>query len=88
MEKVSIKKNYLYNTLYQILTLIIPLITTPYASRIFGAEGIGIQSYTNSIVTIFVLLASFGTATYGQREIARNRNDKKETSKIFGKLNY
>lgn len=86
MENISIKKNYIYNTLYQILTLIVPLITTPYISRIFEADGIGIQSYTNSIVTVFILFASFGTAMYGQREIARNRNNRREVSKLFWEI--
>ncbi len=86
MEKTSIKKNYIYNTLYQILTLLIPLITTPYASHIFEADGIGIQSYTNSIVSIFIIFASFGTAKYGQREIARNRDDKQKASKLFWEI--
>ena len=36
----SIKKNYLYNLLYQILSLIVPLITTPYVTRILKVEGI------------------------------------------------
>ena len=40
------KKNFIYNVLYQILILIIPLITMPYVSRTLGADGIGIYSYT------------------------------------------
>lgn len=82
----SIKENYIYNLLYQILTLIVPLITAPYTSRIFGVDGIGIQSYTNSIVAYFTLFAALGTASYGQREIAMNREDSKKTSKIFWEI--
>ena len=41
-EKKTIKNkvvtNYIYNSLYQILTIIIPIITIPYVSRIFGAN--------------------------------------------------
>lgn len=51
MGKKSISKNYLYQLSYQILALIIPLITTPYISRVLGAEGIGIYSFTYSIAT-------------------------------------
>jgi O-antigen/teichoic acid export membrane protein len=82
----SIKKNYIYNTIYQIFTLITPLITAPYISRVLGAEGIGIQSYTNSIATYFTLIAALGTAQYGQREIAMLRDNKHECSKTFWEI--
>ncbi|WP_322019914.1 oligosaccharide flippase family protein [Clostridium butyricum] len=49
-------KNFLYNLLYQIVTLVSPLITVPYVSRILGKEGIGIFSYTNSITQYFILI--------------------------------
>ena len=49
--QTSIKKNYIYNTIYQVLSLITPLITAPYISRVLGSSGVGIYSYTNSIVT-------------------------------------
>ena len=55
MAKKSIAKNYIYNMVYQVLILILPLITTPYLSRVLGAEGIGIYGYTYSIVTYFIL---------------------------------
>jgi O-antigen/teichoic acid export membrane protein len=71
---------------YQLLILIMPLITTPYVSRILGADGIGISGYTISIVTYFVLFGSLGISIYGQREIAYYQNDKKERSKIFFEL--
>ena len=42
---ISIKLNYLYNLIYQILGMLIPLITTPYVSRILGASQIGEYTY-------------------------------------------
>lgn len=83
MSKKSVIKNYIYNISYQILAIILPLITTPYISRILGAEAIGIYSYTLSITTYFVLFGSLGVALYGQREIAFVSNDKNKRSKIF-----
>ena len=70
MSKKSITKNYIYNLSYQILVLILPIITTPYISRILGAENIGIYSYTLSISAYFILFGSLGIALYGKREIA------------------
>ena len=85
-QQVSIKKNYLYNTIYQILTMITPLITAPYISRVLGSSGVGIYSYTNSIATYFTLFAALGTASYGQREIAMHRDNPKESSKLFWEI--
>lgn len=84
--KKSIAKNYIYNLLYQMLTIVLPLITTPYLSRVLGAEAIGIYGYTLSIVTYFVLFGSLGIAMYGQREIAYLQNDKEKRSKTFWEI--
>lgn len=81
--KKSVTKNYLYNLIYQILVLILPIITTPYLSRILGAEGVGIYSYTISIVTYFILFGSLGIGMYAQREIAYVQDDEYKRSKIF-----
>lgn len=83
MTKKSITKNYIYNLSYQILVMIIPLITVPYLSRVLGAEAIGIYSYTIAITTYFVLFGSLGIAMYGQREIAYVQEDKYKRSKRF-----
>ena len=84
--KKSITKNYIYNLTYQILILILPLITTPYISRVLGAENIGIFSYTVSIVTYFILFGSLGVAMYGQREIAYLQSNKEKYSKTFWEI--
>lgn len=86
MGQQSIKRNYILNTSYQILTLITPLITTPYVSRVLGANGVGIYSYTNSIVTIFSLFACLGTTTYGQRIMAQCRDDRDSRTKAFWEI--
>lgn len=81
--KKSVTKNYIFNLLYQMLVLILPLITTPYISRVLGAENIGVYSYTISISAFFILFGSLGVALYGQREIAYLQEDKKNRSKVF-----
>lgn len=81
--KKSIAKNYIYNLIYQMLTILLPLITTPYLSRVLGAENIGIYGYTISIVTYFILFGTLGVSMYGQREIAYRQQDKKGRSKTF-----
>lgn len=80
--------NYIYNLIYQILLIIIPLITIPYLSRKIGAEGLGIFSYTTSIANYFVLFAMLGLNNYGNRTIARVRNDKVQLSKNFWSIYF
>lgn len=82
----SLKKNYIYNLIYQIILIILPIITIPYLSRVLGANNIGIYSYTLSISAYFVLFGSLGISLYGKREIAYVQNDKKKYSKIFWEL--
>lgn len=82
----SIGVNYILNLVYEIFALLTPLITTPYVSRVLGAEGVGIYSYTNSIAQYFILFGNLGVATYGQMQIAKFREDKREVSKIFYEL--
>lgn len=82
----KIKTNAIFNLAYQILAILIPLVTMPYVSRVLGVEKVGVQSYTLSIVSYFTLFAAFGLNDYGQREIARYRNDKTKISKLFWEL--
>ena len=79
----SIKRNYIYNLIQQILSLLTPLITTPYISRVIGAEGIGSYSYASSIVAYFALFAALGTASYGQREISYCQDDRERRTEVF-----
>ena len=79
----KIKKNYIYNVFYQVLLVIIPIITIPYLSRVLGADGIGRVSFAESIVSYFVLFANLGINIYGQREISYAQDDKKRRSIAF-----
>ena len=79
----SIKKNYIYNVVYQFIVLFTPLFTTPYISRVLEADGVGTHSYTYSIASYFVLVAILGTNTYGQREIAYQQDNPYKLSVVF-----
>ena len=79
-------KNYLYNVGYQVFVLIIPLITVPYISRVLGSTGVGINAFTNSIISYFVLFGSIGVNLYGNRQIAYVRDDKKLLSQTFWEI--
>lgn len=78
----SLKKNLTYQSIYQILSVLIPLVTSPYLSRILGAEGLGIYSFNYSIVHYYMLFALLGISTYGMRAIAQS-NTKEDVSRCF-----
>jgi O-antigen/teichoic acid export membrane protein len=71
----SIKVNFLYNVVYQVLQIAIPLVTTPYLSRALGPVAVGTYSFTNAVVAYFVMACVLGMSTHGVRAIARSRHD-------------
>ena len=82
----SIKKNFIYNMIYEVLILAVPLVTTPYISRVLGVENIGIYNYVTANITYFTLIAAFGSTTYAQREIAICRDKEKLSEEFWGVL--
>ena len=86
MKRASVKANFIYNMTYQVLNILLPLVTTPYISTVLGAGNIGIYSYTYSMVSTLVMIGSLGIGTYGQYQIARCDDDKKEVSKKFWEI--
>ena len=82
----SIRKNFIYRALYELLILVTPFITTPYVARVLGSEGAGISSYTGSVMAFFTMFAALGTPQYGLREIARNRDDPQKASRLFWEI--
>lgn len=86
--KSNIKNNIIYQICYQILIIILPFITSPYISRILGAENIGIYTYTFTIVYYFTMFANLGIEKYGNRRIAQVRNNKKDLDKEFSSIFY
>ena len=79
----SIKRNFVFNLIYHIITVIIPIILTPYLSRTLLSFGIGQYSFSYSIASYFIVLANFGFTHYSQREIAKYQGNNKMQSIIF-----
>lgn len=84
--KNKIGINVIYNMSYQILAIIVPLLTSPYISRVLGAEQIGIDSYTSSVVFYFVIFAILGINNYGNRTIASEKGRVSNLSQIFSNI--
>lgn len=79
----SENRNFLYNIVYQLLSFLIPLLVTPYISRVLGVDNVGIYSYTYSIVYMFMLMGMLGINNYGNRSTAAVRDDKDKLAKTF-----
>ena len=79
-------KNYIYSTSYQLLALIVPLVTAPYLSRVLGAEKLGVYGYVSSMTSIFATVGLLGLYSYGNRETAYIRDDKENLSKTFWEI--
>lgn len=79
----SFKKNVMFQTGYQILATALPLVTTPYVSRVFGADGLGEYSYALNISSYFMTFAMLGFNNYGSKSIASCGHDKIRMEKIY-----
>ena len=83
-----IVRNYLYNLMYQVVGIVLPIITIPYISRILGPDGLGKYSLTNTYAQYFVLFGMIGLSMYCSREVAYVRDNESKLSKIFWELNF
>lgn len=83
---VSLKKNYLYSLIGQIVLFFVPLILVPYTSRTLGPENLGIYSYTYSIAMIFSTFGRLGINTYGKLQVAQKRDIRENLSPIIWEL--
>lgn len=77
--------NMISSGLFQLLMLIVPIITTPYVSRIFSPEDIGLYATSLGYASIFVTMAAFGIPIFGPREIAKT-NDIFERTRTFVRI--
>ena len=82
----SIKKNFVYQSAYQLLLIVLPLITAPYIARVLGSENAGVYSYTYTTANYFVVIAMLGLEQYGNRSIAKVRDDINKRNQVFSEL--
>lgn len=86
MKKTSTKVNIIYQVTYDVLLMILPFLTSPYVARVLGAEGLGIYSYYYSVATYFVLFSQLGIKNYGNRMIAKYRDDQEKVNELFSNM--
>lgn len=86
MNKKSIGINAVINGGKTMLSIIFPLITFPYISRILGVNNLGRYNFSHSVIDYFYLLSSLGIGTYAVREGTRHRNSRKEISQFASEV--
>lgn len=87
-QQINAKRNYLYNVISELITTLIPLITTPYVTRILDRDGMGAYGYAMTVAAYFVLFAGFGIKVYGNRCIAAVRDDPDAKNRTFSSIFY
>lgn len=87
MQQTSLKKNSILNAIKTISSIIFPLITFPYISRVLLPENVGKVNFSVSYVSYFSMIASLGITTYAIRECSAVRESKEKlgqkSSEIF-----
>lgn len=82
----SLKMNAILNVIKQICTIIFPMITFPYASRVLGTYNYGKINFGASIITYLSLFAALGIGNYAIREGAKIKEHKEKLSKLCNEL--
>lgn len=82
----SLKLNFIMNAILTMSSIIFPLITFPYVSRILLPVGTGKVSFATSLVSYFALFAQLGIPTYGIRACAIVRDDREKLTRTVQEL--
>ncbi|WP_028855338.1 oligosaccharide flippase family protein [Psychrilyobacter atlanticus] len=84
--KKSITKNFIYSMLLNIMNLVVPILITPFIFKKLGPESIGEVEFTYSLAKYFLIIATFGTLTYGLRELSKVKDNKKQSNLVFSEI--
>lgn len=86
MKNKSITLNFFMNFLLTASSILFPLITFPYISRILGPTGTGAVAMGTSLVSYFTMVAMLGVPSYGIRVCAQVRDNERKLSKTIQEL--
>lgn len=86
--KTDTRFNLILNSARMTLTVLVPLITLPYLTRVFTPQEIGRFDWVKSIVTILISFASLGVYNYGVREGVKVKEDRKAFSRLVHELSF
>lgn len=83
---MSIKRNYFYSTIMNAFSVLVTLVSTPYVLRILGPSGYGKFSYAFATMGYFLTVVTTGFVIYATKEIAKIRDNRAGTDRIFTEL--
>ena len=86
MASKSIGKNSIYSLIKSVSTVIFPLISFPYISRVLQPENVGKYNFSSSIVSYFSMFASLGITTYAVRECAKRQTNREQLEKTASQI--
>lgn len=82
----TVASNFAWLTLLQVAGYVFPLITMPYLARIIGVDGFGKVSFALSIIIVVQTFVDWGFNFTATRDVAKNRDDKEQVSRIFSNV--
>ena len=86
MKSVSLKKNAVYSLIKTGCSIMFPLITFPYVTRVLSTDNYGKYTFSASIIGYIALIAGLGIANYARREGARVRDDRELLQKFVSEV--
>lgn len=85
-QRHSIQVNFLLNFFLKASNVLCSVVGYAVAYRVLGADNVGKVAFTISVTGFFGMLATLGIPTYGIRECARYRDDRRLLSKTVREL--
>lgn len=82
----NVAKNAVFNTAYNMLNVVFPLLSSIYVSRVLAPEGVGIVADARNTASYFLMFAMLGIPAYGMRIIAQRRDNKVGQDQAFSEL--
>ncbi len=79
-------ENFTYLSLLQIAGYIFPLITLPYLAEVIGVDSFGKIAFASAIIGYFTTIADWGFNFTATRDVAKNRDNKEQISRIFSNV--
>lgn len=82
----NIHVNMALNIMRTLLSVVFPLLSYPYATRVLQVENYGKVSFSQSVISYFVLVAALGISSYAIREGGIYKSDRNKIDKFASEI--